>query len=54
MAKKNEKSNSTNAVHITLHDLSGAPINPKAASDFEKAAEELAKREGLVVNVARS
>lgn len=43
----------TNAVHITLHDLSGAPMNPKAVSEFEKAAEAIAKKEGLVVNVAR-
>lgn len=43
----------TNAVSVTIHDLSGAPLSPKVIQDFEKYAEKLAKKEGLVVNVAR-
>lgn len=43
----------TNAVSVTIHDLSGAPLNPKVVADFEKYAEKVAKKEGLVVNVAR-
>lgn len=43
----------TLAISVTLHDLAGAPINPKAVTELEKFAEKLALRESLVVNVAK-
>ena len=41
------------AVSITLYDMSGAPLNESVVKQLEDLAEKLAKQEGLVVNVAR-
>lgn len=47
--------NKTTAVSITLHDLSGAPLNPTLVAALERKAEELAQLDkGLVINVAKS
>lgn len=42
----------SNAVSITVYDLTGAPLNPKVVKELERAAEKLAKAENLVYNVA--
>lgn len=47
--------NKTTAVSVTLHDLSGAPLNPVLVNALERKAEELAKLDkGLVVNVQKT
>jgi hypothetical protein len=42
----------TNAVSVTVYDLTGSPINPKAIKELEKFVEKLVKQEGLVYSVA--
>lgn len=45
----------TNAVSVTLYDLSGAPLNPQLVRELEQTAERLAKQDkGLVVNVSKA
>jgi hypothetical protein len=42
------------SINITIYDISGAPLSPEIVRDFEKLAEELAKKEkGLALNVSR-
>lgn len=46
--------NKTTAISVTLHDLSGAPLNPSLVAELERKAEYLAQQDkGLVVNVAK-
>jgi hypothetical protein len=46
--------NKVTAVSVTLHDLSGAPLNPSLVSELERKVEYLAQQDkGLVVNVAK-
>lgn len=45
----------TNAVSVTLYDLSGAPLNPYLVRQLEEAAERIAQYEkGLAVNIAKA
>jgi hypothetical protein len=42
------------SISITLHDLSGAPLNLTLVNELERAAERVAKYDkGLVINVAK-
>lgn len=44
-----------NAVSIVLYDLAGAPINPSIVSEFERAAEKIAKLDPqLALNVTKA
>lgn len=43
------------SISVTLHDLSGAPLNLTLVNELERAAERVAKLDkGLVVNVAKT
>lgn len=43
-----------NAVSVTLYDMSGAPLPPHTVKELESFVEGLAKKENLLVSVARA
>jgi outer membrane protein OmpA-like peptidoglycan-associated protein len=44
----------SSAIHITLFDMSGAPLSPDVAKQLEQLAEKLAKKEKLTLNVEKT
>lgn len=42
----------TNAVHITLYDLSGETLSPVARAEAEEALTQVAFEHNLVINIA--
>jgi hypothetical protein len=45
----------TNAVSITLYDLSGAPVSPLIIREFERAAEKVVKLDKqLAINIQKA
>jgi hypothetical protein len=43
------------AISVTLHDLSGAPLNLTLVNELERAAERIVQYDkGLVLNVAKT
>lgn len=43
----------TNAIHVTLYDVSGAPLDPRLVGELVTFTQELVKRESqLAINIA--
>lgn len=43
----------SSALHITVYDLSGAPLNPEALDELKDILENFIRREKLVISYAR-